>query len=142
MRASSSKSALAAGALVCAAAALTMAGCSSASPGITAHGLVTVEESCDQGTADYPDIGPGAQVTVTDPSHKVVTTSILGSQHSRQLVKGAGDFGAVCSYPFTVKVPAGLARYGITVSHRGTIYYSPAQMAKGPWLTMAAPSSF
>jgi len=47
-----------------------------------------------------------------------------------------GSFGAETWYTFTVTVPAGESRYGIEVSHRGTIWFTPQQMQKGPGLSL------
>jgi hypothetical protein len=95
-----------------------------------------VQEACSSATSDYPDVEQGTQVVVTNSAGTVMATSQLGKGRQRDL-SGFGSFGATCSYAFVVQVPGGLARYGITVSHRGTIWFSAQQMQGGPGLTLA-----
>lgn len=98
-----------------------------------------VQEDCTDAAGDYSDVAQGAQVVVTNSSGTVVGTGQLGNG-KQQAIPGYGSFGASCNYPFTVKVPGGLTRYGITISHRGTIWFSAKQMQDGPGLTLGGDS--
>jgi hypothetical protein len=84
-------------------------------------------------------VAQGAQVVVTNSTGAVIGTSQLGPGDQKNLA-GYGSFGATCNYPFALQVPGGLARYGVTVSHRGTIWFSARQMQKGPGLTLGGSS--
>lgn len=106
----------------------------------TAHGL---EEVC----VDALDVTDGSQVTVTDSSGKVIGTGTLHTDNSKAaqaiesesaLLSAAlgpmSDGSSTSVYDFTVTVPAGLDRYGVSVgggSH-GTLWESEAQMKAGP----------
>lgn len=92
-----------------------------------------VEESCS--SSDYPDVDQGTQVVVTNSAGTVIATSQLGKGRQQDL-PGYGSYGATCNYPFTVQVPGGLPRYGVTVAHRGTIWFSARQMQDDPDLTL------
>jgi hypothetical protein len=108
-------------------AALTLAACGS-SP-VTIHGLFTVSSFSNDGSncvfgedSGYSDITPGTQVTVTAPDGTVLGSGSLGSP----VVKNNGD---LCGFRFTVRgVKGGEARYGISVSKRGTVWFSPSQV--------------
>jgi hypothetical protein len=94
-----------------------------------------VQEDCTSAANDYPDVVQGTQVVVTNSAGTVIATGQLGAGQQQEFA-GLGSFGATCNYPFTVQVPGGLARYGITISHRGTIWFSAKQMQSGPGLTL------
>ncbi|MGH3260444.1 MAG: hypothetical protein ACRDNS_00470 [Trebonia sp.] len=144
-------------AALAAAAALTLVtACGTGAPAaITSHGEVTVfaPPLGGQTVRDaYPDIASGGQVTVTNSAGKVVGTGTLlyslgGTKAA--LTKATAGTGMtatemlafVALYKFTVKVPAGLARYGIKVGKgRGTIYFSARQMKQGPVLSLGSMS--
>lgn len=105
------------------AAAALAAGCGASS--ITIHGKMAVSPDspgCDLSDSGYSDVQPGAQVTVTAPDGTVIGSGALGSPKSSQ-----GGF--LCTFPFTVTgVQGGEPRYGIAVSHRGTVWYSPSEV--------------
>ena len=117
------------------AAALLAAACGGGQ--LTVHGAEDVSVSPGSGMTvqqAFPDITSGSQVTVVDPSGKVIGTGTLAY--------AKGDATAALqwemAYVFTVTVPAGEARYGIQVGHgRGTVWFTPQQMAKGPALSLA-----
>jgi hypothetical protein len=102
---------------------------------IASHGVIQVQESCSSASSDYPDVDQGAQVVVTNSTGAVIDTSQLDAGRQKNLA-GFGSFAATCNYPFALQVPGGLARYGVTVSHRGTIWFSARQMQNGPGLTL------
>jgi len=86
---------------------------------------------------------------VTDSSGKVIGTGTLSYSSADtaafllEATAGTGLTAAelepdVAVYTFTVTVPGGLARYGITVGrNRGVIYESASQM-KDPGLTLGS----
>jgi hypothetical protein len=94
-----------------------------------------VQEDCDSAFGEYPDITQGIQVVVTNSNGTIVATNQLGNSKESD-VPGLGAYGASCNYPFTVQVPEGLARYGITVLHRGIFWFTAKQMPAGPGLTL------
>lgn len=118
-----------AGALLAAGtAALTMAACS-ASP-VTVHGNLDVDDFSNSGSgclfgsdSGYSDISQGAQVTVTAPDGTVLGAGQLGAPVSK-----VGS--TVCLFRFTVSdVKGGEPRYGVTISHRGTVWFTPKQIS-------------
>jgi hypothetical protein len=108
---------------------------------LTAHGSMEVDDftgSCliDSG---FSDIGDGTQVVVTNASSTVVGTAALSYNASLSKALSKIQPGlSTCIYDFTVTVPRGLPRYGITISHRGTVWFSPLQMTKGPGLSVSS----
>lgn len=114
-----------------------------AARGITVHGSMTVTdpteiESTDfmnYGTDNQPTDGPcmtygggfsdiaeGAQVVISDDVGRTLTIAHLEAGTFRVL-------GTQCSFPFTAKIPAGKSYYGVTVSHRGTVKMTEAEVA-------------
>lgn len=97
-----------------------------------------------------PDITDGTQVVVTDSDGHVLATSSLQEDDSKtamaaikqydalQLTLGSfgslADGGGMSAYTFKVDVPAGQARYGVSVGdvNRGTVWFTESQMRKGP----------
>jgi hypothetical protein len=132
--------------------------CSSPLPPVTANGTLTVEVNPLGGislTDAYPDITDGSQVTVTDPSGKVIGTGTLSYSQVRTDVEAlilgkAMGLGAeadlmeadIAVYTFTVTgLPGGETRYGFSVgTNRGTIWESPQQV-KDPALSLGSLSS-
>lgn len=108
---------------------------------MTVHGSFQVAGNPLQSGQNYPDISDGTQVVVTDPSGKVIGTSSLSfdAKATSVLNKTLGSLSHLAGetiYDFTVTVPAGEPRYGITVGHRGTIWFTPQEMSKGPGLSL------
>lgn len=118
-----------------AAAGFAVAGTGTARP-LTVYGSMTIDyESCSSAAADYPDIGDGTQVVITDPAGTVVATSALGTGGPVP-----GPMGG-CNYPFTAAVVAGQPRYGVTIGRdRGTVWFTAAQMRRGPDLILSPPA--
>lgn len=111
---------------------------------ITARGSVEVDDFTGQCLSDpgFSDITEGIQVVVTDSGGSVVGTSQLGYDTQASALQSSLQPGlSVCIYTFKVTVPGRLARYGITVSHRGTVWFTPAQMAEGPGLSVSSGGS-
>lgn len=109
---------------------------------ITVHGTFEVAGDVLQSSQNYPDISDGTQVVVVDPSGKVIGTGQLSydakatAVFNKALGSAASLVGGETFYDFTVTVPSGESRYGIEVSHRGTIWFTPEQMQKGPGLSI------
>jgi hypothetical protein len=102
---------------------------------MTVHGteqvLVNSFDGMDISTA-FPDITAGSEVTVVDPSGKVIGSSYLVASDPTSW----GPQDAV--YSFTVTVPDGESRYGIEIGHnRGTAWFSARQMRAGPALSVS-----
>jgi hypothetical protein len=97
---------------------------------ILALGNISVAAPCDD-TASYPDVEAGTQVVVKNSAGAVIATASLGAGHAQDAITPG-----VCRFPFDVKVPGGLPRYGIEIGRRGTVWYSAAEMRNGPKLTL------
>jgi hypothetical protein len=110
--------------LLAAALTLSLTACSSPPPQMTVNGTVVVSDNPVAGITSPVDVG--SQVTVTDPSGKVIGFTTLN---------GNATQGALytLTYGFTVKVPEGESSYGITVSGlTGTTRFTQQQMMQGP----------
>lgn len=104
---------------------------------MTVHGTMEVAGNVLDSSQNYPDISAGTQVVVLDSSGKVIATGQLSfDAKATKIFSKLGAFGAETVYDFTVNVPSGESRYGIVVSHRGTIWFTPKQMQKGPGLSL------
>jgi hypothetical protein len=113
-------------ALIAAAAIMAglLAGCGGSTSDMTVNGTVVVSD--DPAAGEYPPVDVGSQVTVTDPSGKVIGFTSLNGNASQ---------GALytLTYGFTVEVPEGDSSYGIAVSGlTGTTQFTEQQMEKGP----------
>ncbi len=105
--------------------AIAVTACSSAPQQMTVNGTVIVPDDVLGATSPVSD---GSQVTITDPSGKVIGFTTLN---------GNAPQGATLTltYGFTVKVPEGESSYGITVNGlSGTERYTQQQMQQGPAL--------
>lgn len=81
---------------------------------ITVTGSFVITGGCDG--LGYGDIRTGTQVVVTD-------------EHNTTLGVGELVAAGTCRWTFTVTgVPAGRSFYGVTVSRRGTVQYTEAQL--------------
>lgn len=99
---------------------------------VLALGAINVATPCSDADT-YPDVQAGAQVIVVNSAGTVIATGNLGAGHPQDAITPD-----VCRFPFNVKVPGGLPRYGIEIGHRGTVWYSQAEMRSGPKLTLGA----
>ena len=124
------------------AAPFLLGGCSSSPPpDMTVHGIVELA------TQQFSEIQPGqldynaayyqvdqgnAQVTITDPSGRVLAVVPLDNGNVNQPpVSTTG--GLDINTGWTAKVPEGESFYGISVSGvPGTIHFTEAQMKAGP----------
>jgi hypothetical protein len=72
----------------------------------------------------YGDIRAGTQVVITD-------------EHQTTLAVGELEADGSCQWSFRIdKVAAGHSFYGVTISHRGTVQYTEAQLRQGVHLSM------
>ena len=102
---------------------LTAAACSSAPAQMTVHGTVRV---VDNEPVDPLPVNNGTQVTITDPSGKVIGVATLGNSDDQ------GPLGTL-TFGFSVKVPEGDKYYGIRVTGLdGTTQFTQSEMQKGP----------
>lgn len=76
---------------------------------------------CQMQESGYSDISKGTQVTVTNESGTIIGSTSLGEGSSSP--RGDG-----CLWPFTVPDVKNASFYTITVSHRGPLTFSEAQM--------------
>ena len=113
---------------------LALAGCSGSPPDMTVKGTVEVAVQDYSDFSAYPQItNDSAQVTVTDPSGKVIGVATADNGNVNQGPSAEGDMTETVG--FSVKVPEGLSFYGISVSGiPGTIHFTQAQMKAGPAL--------
>lgn len=89
----------------------------------TTNGTLTIS-GVDCGSWGYGDLKTGTEVTLTDETGKVLAAGSL-----TQI--------ATCSFTFTLeRIPPGRSFYGVTISHRGTIHYTEAQMRSGLQLSI------
>lgn len=112
--------------------AIALAGCSGTPATMTVHGTVEVAvQSLDEARQDYLSVYRGdAQVTITDPSGKVIATAPADGD-TAQAPTSPGD--VTITWAWTAKVPAGLRFYGVSVSGvPGTQQFTEAQMKSGP----------
>jgi len=116
-------------------AVLILTACSSGEANITAKGMVRV---C-QGGADNTGLTAGSQVTVVDPTSKVVGVSSLTEMSNPPATDTAALYG---DYTFTVTVPGGLPHYGIEVgTGAAPVWFSVNQMKSGPTITVPGDGS-
>ena len=117
-----------------AAALLATASCSSAPQDFTVNGTVEVAvQSYDEFQQDYPwIISDTGQVTITDPSGKVIAVATADNGNVKQGPSQLGD--ETLTAGFTAKVPAGLSFYGISVTGASgaPVQFTEAQMKAGP----------
>jgi hypothetical protein len=96
------------------------------------YGISASGGTC-QGTGGYSDIGPGSSVILKDETGTVIGSTFLGT--------GTGT-STDCTFTFSMpNVPDTAKFYVITVSHRGDISKSHAELAANGWafyLTMGS----
>ena len=109
---------------------------------VTVHGTLEVDDFQGDCLTDpgFSDIAAGTQVVATNSDGSVIGTSSLGFSASQSAEQSSLQPGlSVCIYPFTVSgIKGGQSRYGITVSHRGTVWFSPSQIAKPVGLNLSS----
>jgi hypothetical protein len=80
----------------------------------------------------YNDISTGTAVTIGGDKGQTLAVGALGGG----AVAGQPGQPASCAFTFSVDVPAGQPLYTVTISHRGTQTFTPAQVATGIDLTL------
>lgn len=75
----------------------------------------------------FTDISQGAAVTVGGANGQ---TLAIGALSAGSVIGKAGQ-AASCQFSFSVWVAAGQSEYTVTISHRGTQVFTPAQVAAG-----------
>lgn len=119
MRPGTAAASFAAAALLAAA----LSSCSGTPATMTVHGIVRV---VDNEPIDPLPVNDGTQVTVTDPSGKIIGVGHLGNSDDQ------GPIGTL-TFGYTVKVPEGESTYGVQVSGlSGTTQFTEGQMKAGP----------
>lgn len=111
------------------------AGGGSSSASTAVHGTLTLADggyasigtTC-AGSGGYQDISAGVAVTIGDQAGKTLAVTSLG-------VGGFGGGG--CQFAFSAKVPAATT-YTVTISHRGTQTFTPADIPGGFNMTLNA----
>lgn len=115
------------------------------SANITVHGQ---ETTC----INAPDVTDGSQVIVTDGNGHILSTGVLAADGSKKALDDIESYdktvmaleslasggGGMSIYDFSVTVPSGQDRYGISIGGptRGTIWLSSDQMQAGPDLSL------
>lgn len=94
---------------------------------LPAGSFVSNGASCS-GDGGFSDIAGGVAVTVGGPDGQ--TLAVTGLEAGAETVQGD------CVFSFDVQAPAGLSLYTVTISHRGTQTYTPAQIDQGIELTL------
>ena len=78
-------------------------------------------------TGGFTDISEGTAVTIGGPDGKTIAVVPLEAGQ----VTGQAGSPANCTFDFAANVPPGLSEYSVTISHRGTQVFSPAQVLAG-----------
>lgn len=96
---------------------------------LTDSGVLANGGTCQYYGDGYSDIEGGASVSIRDAAGKTIG---LGS-----LLKGKSVGDNTCAFFFTIKdVPDGEKFYGVEVTHRGVVQYTPKQMKAGPVMSL------
>lgn len=85
--------------------------------------LTSAGRRCN-GNGGYDDLSTGAGITVTNPVGTVIATGSLGVGR----LVGANKYFGECVFSFTIPAVPIAKIYGIEVSHRGVLHYTPAQI--------------
>ncbi|MGV1036750.1 MAG: hypothetical protein ACOYD0_06950 [Candidatus Nanopelagicales bacterium] len=95
----------------------------------TSYSGITSTGSTCEGRGGYSDIHAGTQVVVKSASGEVLATG--------SLTGGTPAGMTACTFSYSVgPIPGGQANYGMTVSQRGDLYYSEAELKDGPDLSL------
>jgi len=98
---------------------------------MTVHGTLEIAvQDYSEFQADYPAATNGnAQVTITDPSGKVIAVTTADDGNVNQAAQSE-----TLTWGWTAKVPEGLSYYGISVTGGtgGPVQFTQQQMKAGP----------
>jgi hypothetical protein len=92
---------------------------------LAADGTGTAGDPC-AGSGGYSDITPGAQVAVADQAGTVLAVG--------QLDGGRSDGRYGCDFDFAIPGVGPATVYEVTVSHRGAVDFTIAQMEADSWM--------
>jgi hypothetical protein len=115
--------------VIAAASAIAVAAVLVGCAGSSAPAMVKVRGTIAQGLGSSCSVSAGDQVTITDPSGKVIAAPSLGSPAAKKYTVSGVTVTEV-AYPFTATV-APEPRYGITAEGNPPYYVTQAQFAKG-----------
>lgn len=89
------------------------------------------ETVCYGGDGGYSDIKPGASVVVTNETGTTIGVGVLDSATATIHGKGRNARAESCDFTFSVEnVPVSAKFYGIEVSHRGVVQFTPSQIGE------------
>jgi hypothetical protein len=110
-----------------------LAACSSTPQDMTVHGTleIAVQDYSEFQTTYLQAYTGHAQVTITDPSGKVIAVTTANDGNANQLPASAGE---TLVWGWTAKVPEGQSFYGISVSgvNSAPVQFTQEQMKAGP----------
>jgi hypothetical protein len=86
----------------------------------------------------YTDIARGATVTIGGGTGQTLAVTPLGSGHEANVNYSLGVPAGDCAFPFSVQVPAGQSAYTVTIGHRGTQTFTPAQVQSAIALSLGS----
>jgi hypothetical protein len=84
----------------------------------------------------YDDITPGTTVTIGGDHGQTLGVGPLSTGVERNVDDSLGVAAGNCVFSFDVPVAGGQSAYTVTISHRGTQTFTPAQVADGVALTL------
>lgn len=102
---------------------------------VAASGTAVNGGLCTAGQG-YDDITPGATVTVGGGQGQTLAVGALSAGVERNVDDSLGVLAGDCVFSFDVAVAGGQSAYTVTISHRGTQTFTPAQAAAGIALTL------
>lgn len=92
-------------------------------------------DACTAGQG-YSDISAGTTVVVGGSTGQTLAVGALSAGVERNVDNSLGLAVGDCVFSFDVTVPGGQSAYTVTISHRGTQTFTPAQVANGIALTL------
>jgi len=96
------------------------------------HSFGTAEDGdvCVSGSG-YDDITAGAAVTVGGPTGQTLAVAPLSGGAEDGVADVGGAAMGFCVFSFDATVSAGQSAYTVTIGHRGTQTFTPAQVGEG-----------
>lgn len=89
-------------------------------------------------TGGYTDIAQGATVTIGGSTGQSLAVTGLSAGVETGVETDDGVALGTCVFKFSVEVPAGQSAYTVTISHRGTQTFTPAQAQAGVTLSLGS----
>jgi hypothetical protein len=113
---------------------LTLTGLSSHYIGQDVDMIVTNDLTACVGHGGFDDIGPSAQVTVSDQNGTLVGTSSLDDPQYVEVEPMEFEIGiGQCIFTFMVEVPGDKTFYSVEVAHRGGVTFSREDLERSGW---------